>query len=339
MAEAISLPPGAFAAAKSGAPQPAVAPKADAKPAEAPKPKVELRKAKPEPTLREAPEPEPETPEPPKGLTPAERKIWKLKADGEEFEFDATDEEAVKREIMKARGANKRFESAAQMRKEAEQAFSMLKDPASLRQILQDPRVGVDLKKFAEDYVWEQIQEAQLTPEQKAQRDKDRRLAEYEDRDRQAAEAGKTRQQQEQQAQYETGYETKITKALETGGIPKTAAAVSRMAEYLYRAVEHGVDLSPEDLVDQVRTDYMADFTSVLGAADGEQLLKIIGEANAEKLRKADLGRLKNPQGNPFPQRSAARQQADSKPTAREPRKAGSEWRDDIVKEFLNRKR
>ncbi len=348
MAEGISLPPGAFAAAKSGQPQPApVAPKADAT---APAvPETKLRKApeakkEPEIVKKQAPQLRNEDAETsegdePKGMTAAEKKIWKLKVDGEEFDFDATDEEAVKREIMKARGAAKRFESAAQMRKEAEQIVSMLKDPASLREILQDPRIGVDLKKFAEDYVWEQIQESQLTPEQKAQRDKDRRLAEYEAREAKAREEGVTRQQQEAQTRYEVGYEKKIMTALEAGGIPKSPKAIARMADYLYQAVEHGYDLSPEDLVQQVRQDYIADFTSVLGDADGDQLLALLGEANAEKLRKADLKRLKNPQGNPFPTRSAAKTAASGKAPPAQQRKTGTEWRSDLMKDFLNRKR
>ncbi len=341
MAEGISLPAGAFAAAKAGTPQPVVAPKEAA-----PAPEVKLRKA-PDPAPK-APEPkkaapqlrnEDAAPPEPKDMTPAERKIWKLKADGEEFDFDATDEEAVKREIMKARGANKRFEEAAQSRREVEGILAQLKDPASLRQILQDPRIGVDLKKFAEDYVWEQIQEQQLTPEQKAQRDKDARLAAYEAQEAKAKEAGVTREQQAAQARYETGYQTKIMNALEAGGIPKTPEAVSRMAEYLYRAVEAGYDLSPEDLVAQVRQDYMGDLTAVLGAADGEQLLALLGEANAEKLRKADLKRLKNPQGNPFPSRSAAKTAASGRAPPAPSRQSGSEWKADLVKDFLNRKR
>lgn len=343
MAEgAITLPPGAFAAAKSGQPQPAVQPKAEAK--AAPKEPVIIRK--PAPSLREADPPKEEPKEAPKEMTATEKKIWKLKDGDEEFDFDASDEEAVKREVMKARAANKRFDQAAQekreaakLRGEAEQAFQMLRDPKTLRQILQDPRVGVDIKKMAEEIVWEQIQEQQLSPEQKAQRENERKLAEYEARDAKTKEEHQTKAQAEAQGRYEASYEQKIMKALDAGSIPKTPAAVSRMAEYLMKSVEHGYDLTPEDLVDQVRSDLTTDITSILGAASGEQLLALLGEANAEKLRKADLSRLKNPQGNPFPARSQQKKAADGKFVPNEKRKAGSEWREDLVKDFLNRNR
>lgn len=330
----ISLPPGAFAAAKSGAPQPTPQPKAE--------PKVEPKPtpAKTEPVI----DPEAKT-EPPKGLTAAERKIWKLKADGEEFEFDATDEEAIKREIMKARGADKRFESGAALKKQAETFFEMIKNPETLRRVLTDPRVGVDVKKFAEEIVWEQIQAQQReeewkkSPEKKAQWEREQKLKEYEEREARETAEGNTRAEREAQQRFEASYETKITKALEVGGIPKTPAAVARMAEYLMKSVEHGIDLSPEDLVEQVRKDYMDDFAAVLGQADGDQLLRILGESNAEKLRKADLKRLKSPQQNPFPKRSEAKQAANARDPAQPKKLAGSDWRDAMKKEFLNRNR
>ncbi len=342
MAE-ISMPAGAFAAIKAGKPVPTAAPVAAAPaPAEA-KPKTELRKA-PIIEAKKTLKPDPEPDAPPADMTPAEKKIWKLKADGEEFEFDASDEEAIKREIMRARGADKRFESAATLRRQAESFLSQLKDPTQLRKVLSHPEIGVDVKKFAEDYVWEQIQQEQREaewkkdPAAKKRYEDEQELKSRREQDAAREAEGKTRAQQESQQRYEKGYEQKIMKALEIGGIPKTPEAASRMAEYLYRAVEQGIDLSPEEIVDQVRNDYMSDLTSVLGAADGEQLLALLGEQGAEKLRKADLKRLKSPQGNPFPARSAARQAAASAPS--QPQKmGGSDWREAMKKDFLNRNR
>lgn len=339
----ISLPTGAFAAMKSGAPQPA-APTTEAKATEAqPSPlTTKTRKAPPE---RQA-EPkisnstglqnkEPEEEAPPAGLTAAEKKIWRLKADGEEFDFDASDEESIKREIMKARGADKRFDSAAAMKKQAETFFEMIKNPQSLREVLSDPRVGVDLKKFASDYLWEQIQEEGMSPEQKAQRDKDRELEGYRSQQAKEKEAKESQERQARQAHFESSYEQKITKALDAGGIPKTHATVARMADYLAKALENGYDLTPEDLVQEVRNDYLNDFNSVLSAADGDQLLALIGDANAEKLRKADLKRLKSTQGVPFTQRSRLR--PESAPAAQK-RLGANEWKADLIKGFLARK-
>ena len=294
----------------------------------------EAMKAAQEPSAPKAPASPPvdaAVPQPPDGMTQTEKKIWKLKVDGEEFDFDASDEEAVKREIMKARGADKRFQTAANTRAEAERFFEAMKDPKSLRKILEDPRVGIDLKKFAEEYVWEQIQEQNLTPEQKTARDRDRRLAEYEERERSRDEEEKKTKASERQKQFEQSYEEKITQALQLGGLPKTHASVSKMADYLEKSLRHNVDLSPQELVKVVRNDYLEEFNSVLSAADGEQLLSLIGEANAEKLRKADLKRLRSTNSNPYQKRAPAAQV----PKASRPGKVSSVWKEDLQRDFL----
>ncbi len=327
------IPAGAFAAMKAGQPAPqAPAPKADA-------PKTITRKAEApkDVKLSNSMSQDNPTPEAPKDMTPAEKKIWKLKVEGEEFDFDATDEEAVKREIMKARGADKRFQTAAQMKKQAEQFFEMLKDKGNASKFRTDPTIGQNFMELAKAAVWEQMQEEQMTPEQKEQRDKDKELEEYREYKRQKEEEGQTKAQKERQAQFETHYETRIMKALEIGGIPKTHAAVSRMADYLEKSLEHGYDLSPEELVQEVRKDYSGDISAILDSLTEDQLLSFIGENNAEKLRKADLKRLRSTQSAPFQQRENSRPPAKQ---AASPKKLGaSEWKEDIMKSFLTRNR
>jgi hypothetical protein len=321
MAEAISIPTGALAAAKSGATMPT---------GEA-APKTVTRKAEPAPkAVEKAPEP----PKPVEEMTPQERKVWKLKADGEEFEFDATDEETVKREIMKARGADKRFKEAAAFRQQAETFFGMLKDPGQLEKLLTDPRIGVDVKKWAEEYVWKQIEESQLTPEQKAQRDKDRdydRLKKQED-DEKLTKA--EREKQQRQSGYESNYEKTILKALEIKGVPKDQGTVMKMADYMIAAVKKGYDLSPEEVADLVKQDNAAYFKTHTSEMNEDQFLEFLGEQAAEKLRKADLKRLKSPTGNPFPERYPK----PEKKTAEPSKQQSSDWRKSTIDAFLARK-
>lgn len=338
MADPITLPPGAFAAAKAGKPQPAAPAPATDRPAPAAAGGKEAPKAaakEPEPKADAKPKAEP-----PKDMTPAEKKIWKIKAGDEEFDFDASDEEAIKREIARARGADKRFKEAAAERQQAERFFNMLKTPEGARAVLQDPRIGIDLKKLAKEVVWEEIQaqqreeEFKKNPEAKAQWERDQKLKEYEAKEaRDKASAENARKQADAQ-RFEGDYETKITEALTIGGIPKTPKAVERMAYYLEQALEHGYDLSAKDLVAQVQKDYLDDFLAVAGGADGEQLMKIFGEAVAEKIRKADLARLRSPESNPFPKRSGqkAPQNAEKKPSPK--RQPGKEWKDNVVSDF-----
>jgi|SRR6185312_5111140 len=334
---AITLPPGAFAAAKAGTPQPTqTAPKADAGAKPAPKPEP-----KPAPKAEPKPAPKADAGDEP---TPAERKIWKLKADGEEFDFDASDEEAIKREIMKARGADKRFAQGAADRKVAEQFFSMLKSPDGLRKVLTDPRVGVDVKAFAEQIVWEQIQQQQREAEwekdpakKKAWEDEQELKRLRDEKAAREADAENAKKQQEA-ARYEGEYTDKITKALDAGGLPKTPATVERMAARMMQALEHGYDLAPEELVELVRQDLVEDFKHVFGDADGDQLLALLGDGNAKKIREADLKRLKSPTQHPFPQRQN-RKPAENRQQQAPKRLSGSDWRKELEKGFLGRKK
>lgn len=324
MSEAISIPAGALAAAKTGATIPTT-PKGEAAP------KTMTRKAEPTPEPK-APVQEP--PKPVEEMTPAERKVWKLKADGEEFEFDATDEEAVKREIMKSRGADKRFKEAAAFRQQAETFFSMLKDPAQLEKVLADPRIGVDVKKWAEEYVWKQIEESQLTPEQKAQRDKDR---DYERLKRQEDDEKLTkveREKQQRQAGYESNYEKTIMKALELKGVPKDQYTVMKMADYMIAAVKKGYDLSPDEVADLVKQDNAHYFKAHTSEMNEDQFLEFLGEQSAEKLRKADLKRLRSPTSNPFPERYPR----PEKKAPESKKEQSSDWRKSTIDAFLARK-
>ena len=229
-----------------------------------------------QPTPKAAPEPAKAKAQP--APTAAEKKIWKLKADGEEFEFDASNEEAIKQEIMKARGANKRFEEAAKarkeadaQRKEAEEAFAMLKDPAQLKKLLADPRISVDFKKLAEEFVWEQIQEQSLTPEQRKQKELERELAKYKEQEQETLTKKEAAEAAQLQAHYESDYEQRIISALESGGIPKTRGAVRRMAHYLELAVQNGVDVTAQDLVSRVRQDLLDEHREMYGAGGRRQ--------------------------------------------------------------------
>lgn len=341
MADPIVLPPGAFAAARAGKPQPV----AEVKPAAAaPSPKVEPKKAPPRETPAKTEDGGADT-APPANATAAEKKIWKLKAEGEEFEFDASDEEAVKREIMRARGSDKRFQSAAQMKQQAERFFEMIKNPETLEQVLSDPRVGIDVRKWAEQKVWEAIEaqkreeEFKKDPSAKKRWEDDQELARLRKQkaDDEAAKAADVQKADVQK--FEQHYEKTILGALELGGLPKTPEAAARMGQYLARAMESGMDLSPQDLVEVVRKDYQTDLSALLGEATGEQLLQILGEVNAKKLRDADLARLRNPQATSFPRRSEARRTAEKEPDAKPKRMSGSDWRAALAKDFLNRKK
>lgn len=330
MTEAISIPSGAFAAMKAGTPfTPPVeggkeVPVAKKAPVEAKKAPV---KKPPQVEHQESGESE-QTPTP-------QRKIYKFKDGEHEYEYDASDEEQVKRDLMRVRASDRRFKESAEMRNQAETFFNLLKDPSKIRQVLTDPRIGVDLKKLAYDYVLEEMEEAKLTPEQRANRERDRRLASYEAKEKANKEAAEKQRYLEQTKALEGHYEQKIMGALKVKGVPNDYETVGKMAEYLRRSISQGYDLAPEELATLIKNDNQKYLSAYADALNDDEFLQFLGEKNAEKLRKGDLKRLKSPQQNPF----TDRQPAKSEQSAKSPKKKyGSEWREELIKGFLAKK-
>ncbi len=264
-----------------------------------------------------------------KEATPAEVRKHKLKVDNEEVEVD---DDELKRGYAHNKAASKRMEEAAAYRKQAEQAFAMLKDPAQLRKLLEDPRIGVDFRKVAEDYLWEKIQDDQLTPEQKKQREVEVELSKYRESEKAAKADAETREAEALQNKYAEEYETKIMTALEQGGLPKTRAAVRRMAQYLQLAVQHNLEVTPQDLVARVKQELMEEHKSMYSTGDASALVSILGEDLVKKLREADLKRLKSTQ--PESQRKPA-SQVKPKKSGDKPRQRVSA---DLFKELLTEK-
>jgi hypothetical protein len=220
---------------------------------------------------------------------------YKVKANGKEEEH--TLEELMKFASM-GKGANQKFEEAAKYRKQAESFINRLRtDPLS---VLNDPKVGINFKEIAEEYLYNQIQEERLSPEQKKQKEMEQELKKYRDKE----EEGKKKQQQEQEQRldqhYTEHYDRIITEGLSKSGLPKTAATIKSVAKYLDRALDAGLDVTVEDVIPFVKQDYLNTIQELFGASDGDTLLSLLG-GNADKIRKADLARLRGMQGNQEP--------------------------------------
>ena len=219
----------------------------------------------------------------------------KLKVDGKEevmdlpFDADEKTAEWLKRHIQPTRAAQKRFQEVSTEKKRLEQALANLKnDPASALQAL-----GVDAGQFAEQYMIKKLEEQEMTPEQREARRLQNELAQYKNQEKQRKEQAEASARKEAQQAKLVEYTEKITKALETSGLPKSDATQRRMAEYMLMNTQNNMDLPMESIVEMVREDYLADLKDMFHNASGDQLLNILGKDLADKIRKSDLAQLK----------------------------------------------
>jgi hypothetical protein len=256
------------------------------------------------------------------------KKKFKIKVDQkeEDVEIDLNNEEELKRHIQMSRAAQKRMQEAATTRKQAEDFIKMLQtDPIS---VLTNPNLGVDFRRIAEDYLYKQIVEEQLTPEQKRLQEAERIIKEREEEVKRKREDSERSQMEQLQNHYAQDFDKKITEALKSSNLPKTPKTVRRMAELMHRNLSHGLELEPSQLVEFVRQDYLNEIKELFGNTEGDILMSLMGDDIANKLRKADLARIKGV--NPFKQPVNSQPQED-KPVKR---MSKDEWREMMDKKI-----
>lgn len=213
----------------------------------------------------------------------------KLKVDGRDEELD--EGEVIKWAQM-GRSAQKRFQEAAAARKQAEDFIKMLKE--NPLEVLRNPAIGIDVRKFSEEFLTKELQKETLSPEQRRIQELEENLRASDNEKKQREEQQRVEQHAKLQQHFAQDYETKITEALQTSGLPKTPLTVKRMADRMSAGIAAGFDLSPADVVQMVRQDYLTEVHDLFSQTDGDALIKILGDGVANKIRKADLARLKS---------------------------------------------
>ena len=207
---------------------------------------------------------------------------------------DETHKKKLEGALSKAEAADKKFQEASYMRKQSEDFIKLLK--TNPEAVLNNPAVGLDVQKWAEDFLWNRMQEAKKSPEQREAEENKRKLAEYQEREKQATEKQKQSAFEAAKEQYKGKLTEDIVKTLAETNLPKSARTVSRMAHYILQAKQNGwSDVSPRDVVDMVREDYVSEHNELLGQLPQEELLKILSKEVREKIRKAELWALKHP--------------------------------------------
>lgn len=245
----------------------------------------------------EATETAEEKPEPKTPPTPAEKRRMKLKVDGDEQERD--EEEVIRLAQLRLAEGN-RFDAHAKEKKAFEK--EKREHAAALEAFKKDPagffrKMGMDPREWAEGHVHESMQDDNLTAEQKELRDAKKKLQEIE-AEKKSAEEKAQQERIEKLADAEAErLNTELPKLLAAANLPKSPRTLARVAELWLTNEEQGLDLPLESLVDLAREQYLSEVQAIFGSADGEQLLKLLGEQNAKKIRKADLARLRKGPG------------------------------------------
>lgn len=268
---------------------------------------------------------------------PAEQRKFKIKVNG--VEREVTEEQAIRYAQM-GYGAQEKFQEAATLRKQVEQALEAMKtDPFGVLS-----QLGVDVDSIAEERLAKRMQRDLLTPEQRELeelREWRKQNQETEQQTRQQAEEQKKQAVfREQMQRAAKQYDTDISQALAAANLPRIPEAVRDVAAKLLAAREHGVDMDVNTAVEMVREADHARLQAYVGKLAGKQLLDFLGEHVVKELRKHDLemirarraGKIDVPQsaaGDPTP--SAPQAPAPARPAGDQKLKT-AEWMEMIRK-------
>ncbi|CAM6000299.1 unnamed protein product [Sphagnum balticum] len=227
-------------------------------------------------------------------------KKWKLKAGKQEREV--TSEAELVRLAQLGIGANEKFEQAAKTRKQAEEVLEIIqKNPAEAL-----TKLGFDVRKLAEEYLAEKIQEEMLTPEQKKVKEMEQQLKKYQEEKAEFERQQREAQISQLQSQYEVDIQQKIINAIDANKLPKNPKTVARFAEYMLEGVENGVDYDPRDLAPRIRRDLEEEHRQMYRDSAVEEILKILGPDTLKKIRQYELQKVKSKQTAPNPTKTEA---------------------------------
>lgn len=236
-------------------------------------------------------------------LTKLFGKKVKLKVDGKESV--ATVEQLV-RDRQKYEAANKRFQEAKELYAKGEMSQKQLKDFVSYMKnntAEAMKHLGIDPRQFAESLLMEAIQYEQMSQEQRELIEAKKKLSTYESE-------AKTRQEQEKRAEFQRQVETErkrydqeFAKALQSADLDPDPFVIARLAQYMQGALKAGRrDASPMDFVENLKQDFHKQSVGYLKRIPGEKLLEMIPPEIIDKIRKADMARVKTMPTAPAPQ-------------------------------------
>lgn len=182
----------------------------------------------------------------------------------------------------------KRFEEAARIQKNAQRFIQLLRGntAAVLAQLQIDP------VEFAKSIIKKQIEFEGMNEDQKKAYELEQQYRQEKER-REALERQQQEAEEAEARQYFQGeYTRKIVEGLESAGLPRTEWCVKQMAMYFAHGLRKGIRLDPARVANVVKEDLQRHMKQLYGATSEKDLLSVVGEDFASKIRKADLAKL-----------------------------------------------
>lgn len=220
-------------------------------------------------------------------------KKLKLKVDGKEIEqiVDLNDEEGLKRLLQKGMAAERRMQEAAKQRREAESILNLLQnDPEEALRLL-----GRDPSKLAEDILERKLREMEMSPEEKARIEMEKKISEYEKKLQKIEQEKKMAEFRALEEKMAVDLNQQIITALDKNPeLPKGAYTVKRIAAELGKYIAAGYDVTVDQILPKVKKQMLSETKQTFRDMSDEMLVQWLNESDAiERLKRIRKQRAK----------------------------------------------
>ncbi len=174
---------------------------------------------------------------------------------------------------------------------EIQEFFKLLK--SNPKEVLRDPTIGLDIKRFAEEVLNEELEKAAKDPKEleleEARKELERIKKEQEEMKKQQ----ETREYELMVEQHAQKIETDIMTSLSKASLPESPILVKRVADYMSVALANDIDLQVHDVIPIVQKDIQTDIKELMKVMKPEQVKALFGDV-IDMFRKEDIKKIKD---------------------------------------------
>jgi hypothetical protein len=265
----------------------------------------------------------------PQQTAPQEPKKWKVKIDQEEAEVD---EQELVRGYQRAKSANKRFEEASRLYKEAA-PYLTAKQKGDLNTLLSD-LPDEKKREWAENYLGEWLRLQQMDPTERENLEYKKKLEQYEkeksEREQEERSQAEKAQRQQLALQAKSEIDTQIAEAVKSSGLKPTPRLIARIAdEMLISHNARGERLPASEAMKRADQALRGDVQSLISEMPTDKLVDYLGKDIINKILRHSTDQVRS--NSPFGKPQAPKQET------REPVKSEGKKTDDYFAQLEKR--
>ena len=219
-----------------------------------------------------------------------------LDVKGQKQKIKFANKDQLKAVLQKALYADQTIKDGVQAKKGAAELMAKLKTPQGLREVLSDPDINVDIKKFALGIVQEMMDDEKLTPEQREARQTKKEYDELkawkEQREKQEQDAIQAEKNKKLMTQVSGEIITAMKKYPD---IPQTQATMDACIQNMRAAFKRfGKHLTAEQAMSVYSEQYWTSLGSIIDKMEPDAIVKRFGQKTLDKIQKLKLQELKD---------------------------------------------